>query len=337
MDSHRHRDADEEALQAALFESVQPDYLAEILEAESQRGEAPRAQLQDTAAVADNGSNGATGTDLSDDGDAGAVQSDADADEDLAAQVDHLLQLSDESDVDEEEDANLHHVFLNFAEYLIIDILRYLDEDSIGNALCSCKRLHHVARADELFETLCRRIFPVQCPKVAVAAAADRFALRKFRTWFDMFYERPRVRYNGFYWLKISYYKKPELNMWTDITPGTILQVIYYRYFSFQRDGTVLYGMLFKPPHEVTSVLRAMDKGVYVGRYHVERDEVFVSVPTSHNVVEFRLRISKKGRGKNVKLILAEHYSFSEPDRTGWVNYYDTAEEEFQYYRSWNL
>lgn len=233
--------------------------------------------------------------------------------------------------------ANLHHVFLNFAEYLIIDILKYLDEDSIGNSLCSCKRLLHVGRAEDLFETLCRRIFPVQCPKVAVAAAADRFALRKFRTWFDMFHERPRVRYNGFYWLKISYYKKPELNMWTEIVPGTILQVIYYRYFSFQRDGTVLYGMLFKPPHEATPVLRERRKDVYVGRYHVERDEVFVSVPTSHSVVEFRLRISKQGRGRNVKLILAEHYSFSEPDRTGWVDYYDTAEEEFQYYRSWNL
>lgn len=232
---------------------------------------------------------------------------------------------------------NAHHVLLNFADYLLVSILKYLDEDSVGNSICACKRLLHVGHAEEVFETLCRRIFPAQNPKVAAAAAANRFTLRRFHTWFDMFHERPRVRYNGFYWLKISYYKKPELNMWTEITPGTILQVIYYRYFSFQRDGTVLYGMLFKPPHEATPVLREQRKDVHVGRYHVEKDEVLVSVPTNHNVVEFRLKISKQGRGKNMTLVLQEHYSFSEPDRTGWVDYFHTNEEEFQYYRSWNL
>lgn len=233
--------------------------------------------------------------------------------------------------------ANAHHALLNFADYMLVDILKYLDEDSVGNSIVACKRLLHVGRAEELFETLCRRIFPAQNPKVALAAAANRFNLRRFRSWFDMFNERPRVRYNGFYWLKISYYKKPELNMWTEITPGTILQVIYYRYFSFQRDGTVLYGMLFKAPHEATPVLREQRKDVHVGRYTVEKDEVLVSVPTNHNVVEFRLKISKQGRGRNGMLVLQEHYSFSEPDRTGWVDYFHTNEDEFQYYRSWNL
>lgn len=236
--------------------------------------------------------------------------------------------------------ANGDHKLLNFAENLLLDILRYLDEDSVGSCLCACKRLQHVGRADELFETLCRRIFPAQNPRVAVAVAANRFELHRsrFRSWFDMFRDRPRVRHNGFYWLRISYYKKPELNMWSEVTPSTILQVVYYRYFSFQRDGTVLYAMLFKPPHEAAAELRDRRKDVFVGRYHVERDDVFVSVPTRHNVVEFRLSIcSTRGRGANGTLVLDEHYSFSEPDRTGWVDYYHTNEEEFQYYRSWNL
>lgn len=231
----------------------------------------------------------------------------------------------------------MHHKLLNFAEHVLLDILRFLDEDSVGSVICSCKRLQHVGLSDALFESICRRIFPVQCPRVAAAVAADRFSLRKFRTWFDMFLERPRVRHNGFYYLRISYYKKPELNMWSEIPPGTILQVIYYRYFSFQRDGSVLYGMLFKPPHQATAELLAEKKDIYRGRYRVERDEVFVSVPTNHSVVEFRFRLSHRGRGKNVKLILDEHYQFSEPNRTGWVNHFDTFEEEFQFYRSWNL
>lgn len=250
--------------------------------------------------------------------------------------------------------ANTQHKLLNFAEFLLVDILLLLDEDSISNCMLTCHRLLHVARAEAVYETLCRRIFPVQCPKVAVAAAANRFSLRKFNSWFHMFHSRPHVRYNGFYSLRTSYYKKPELNMWTDISPGTILQVIYYRYFAFQRDGTVLYAMLFKPPHEATPILRSATtalaaspeatsittstkREVFRGRYHVEKDELFVSVPTNHSVVEFRLQIGRRFYGNNTKLVLKEHYSFSEPDRTGWVDNYDTHDEEFYYYLCWDL
>lgn len=218
-----------------------------------------------------------------------------------------------------------------------MDVLSFLDEDTVGACMCCCRRLLHAARSEAVFETLCRRVFPAQNPRAAQAAAADRFALRKFDSWFRMFHDRPRVRYNGFYALRVSYYKKPELNMWTEIAPGTILQVIYYRYFAFQRDGTVLYAMLFRPPHEVAPLLRGPRKDVFRGRFHVDKDELFVSVPTNHSVVEFRLRIARRFRGHNTKLVLKEHYSFSEPDRSGWVDDYDTHDEEFHYYRSWDL
>lgn len=36
---------------------------------------------------------------------------------------------------------------------------------------------------------------------------------------------RPRVRMNGFYFLFTSYIKKPIKDMWTEIKPGTILEV----------------------------------------------------------------------------------------------------------------
>ncbi|GMF24969.1 unnamed protein product [Phytophthora lilii] len=238
---------------------------------------------------------------------------------------------------EDEEDPNEDHELLNMADIMLIDILKWLDEDTIGACVCTCKRLMQVARSEVLFEALCRRIFPVQNPRAAAAAARNKFGLRRFATWFDMFHDRPRVRYNGFYWLKVSYYKKPELSMWTDIVPGTILKCIYYRYFSFQRDGTVLYGMLFKPPHEVESHIRAQRKGVYRGRFYVDKDELVVTVPTNCNEVNFRLKITQRERGKNVKLVLKEHFANSEPDGSGWVNYYDTADEEFYYYRSWNL
>uniref|UniRef100_M4BBF8 F-box protein Hrt3/FBXO9 C-terminal domain-containing protein n=1 Tax=Hyaloperonospora arabidopsidis (strain Emoy2) TaxID=559515 RepID=M4BBF8_HYAAE len=236
-----------------------------------------------------------------------------------------------------EEDPNEHHTMLNLADILLIDILKWLDEDCVGICSCTCKRLLHVARSEILFEAFCRRIYPVQNPRAAVAVARNKFGLRRFATWFNMFHDRPRVRYNGFYWLKVSYYKKPELSMWTDIVPGTILKCIYYRYFSFQRDGTVLYGMLFKAPHDAEAYIRNQRKGVYSGRFYVDKNELMVTVPTNCNEVNFRLTITQRERGRNVKLVLQEHFASSEPDGNGRISYYDTAEEKFYYYQLWNL
>ncbi|POM58841.1 F-box protein [Phytophthora palmivora] len=329
-----HRDADEEALQAALQESLEPDFMAEILQSEDQqrREEATRASA--TQSQLETTSNGAEMEQKQ------QTQDSGDEDDDLGpfTHVSRAVEAAETTqNEEEEEDPNEDHKLLNFADILLIDILKWLDEDTIGVCTCTCKRLLHVARSEVLFEALCRRIFPVQNPRAAAAAARNKFGLRRFPTWFDMFHERPRVRYNGFYWLKVSYYKKPELSMWTDIVPGTILKCIYYRYFSFQRDGTVLYGMLFKPPHEVESHIRNQRKGVYRGRFYVDKDDLVVTVPTNCNEVNFRLKITQRERGKNVKLVLKEHFANSEPDGSGWVNDYDTADEEFYYYRSWNL
>ncbi|OWZ13660.1 F-box protein [Phytophthora megakarya] len=328
-----HRDADEEALQAALQESLEPDFMAEILQSEDQQ----RRQDEARASIAQL----QLGTTLNDaeSEEKPREQDSGDEDDDAgpcvhASRAVEAKTVEDEAD---EEDPNEEHTLLNFADILLIDILKWLDEDTIGVCTCTCKRLLQVARSEVLFEALCRRIFPVQNPRAAAAAARNKFGLRRFPTWFDMFHERPRVRYNGFYWLKVSYYKKPELSMWTDIVPGTILKCIYYRYFSFQRDGTVLYGMLFKPPHEVESHIRNQRKGVYRGRFYVDKDDLVVTVPTNCNEVNFRLKITQRERGKNVKLVLKEHFANSEPDGSGWVNDYDTADEEFYYYRSWNL
>ncbi|RMX66815.1 hypothetical protein DD238_004102 [Peronospora effusa] len=336
-----HRDADEEALQAALQESLESDFMMAILDSEDQQRRQQEVSIQDIRVQLGTGSNDQKLEQKQQKEDSGGDEED---DDDLRSYCRHFSAgvaiqevEEDEKEEEEEEDPNEDHKLLNFADILLIDILKWLDEDTIGFCSCTCKRLLHVARSEGLFEAICRRIFPVQNPRAAVAVARNNFRLRRFSTWFDMFHDRPRVRYNGFYWLKVVYYKKPELSMWTDIVPGTILKCIYYRYFSFQRDGTVLYGMLFKAPHTIESHIRNRRKGVYCGKFYVNKDELVVTVPTNCNEVNFRLKITQRERGKNVKLVLKEHFAHSEPDGSGSVNYYDTADEEFYYYRSWNL
>ncbi|KAL4147002.1 hypothetical protein PRNP1_010758 [Phytophthora ramorum] len=333
-----HRDADEEALQAALQESLEPDFLAEILQSEGQGRRHEAAPVQEPSMQRRMRRNSLVEEEKQHVEDSG----DEDEDSEPYARVSSAVEsaeegLDGEEEEEEEEDPNEDHKLLNLADILLIDILKWLDEETIGACVSTCRRLLQVARSEVLYESLCRRIFPVQNPRTAAAAARNKFGLRRFPTWFDMFHDRPRVRYNGFYWLKVSYYKKPELNMWTDIVPGTILKCVYYRYFSFQRDGSVLYGMLFKAPHEVESHIRDQRKGVYRGRFYVDKDELVVTVPTNCNEVNFRLQITQRKRGKNVKLILKEHFANSEPNGSGWINDYDTADEEFYYYRSWNL
>ncbi|KAG2773831.1 hypothetical protein Pcac1_g15545 [Phytophthora cactorum] len=313
-----HRDADEEALQAALQESLEPDFMAEILQSEVQQRRQETARVQIALLQ--------LGTSSKDQNSEEKQREEDSGDDEEAAKTSSYTRVPNAVVAEKPQES---------------EETRKKEDPNEDQAPELCRHLAHrhpqVARSEVLFETLCRRIFPVQNPRAAAAAARNKFGLRRFPTWFDMFHERPRVRYNGFYWLQVSYYKKPELSMWSEIVPGTILKCIYYRYFSFQRDGTVLYGMLFKAPHEVEAHIRNQRKGVYCGRFYVDKDELVVTVPTNCNEVNFRLKITQRERGKNVKLVLKEHFANSEPDGSGWVNYYDTADEEFYYYRSWNL
>lgn len=226
-------------------------------------------------------------------------------------------------------------MLIHLPEHLLTQLILFLDEDTIGSCICTCKHWNQVLNDDSVYKELCCRIFPIQCRKSAQRA---HLQLRRCKTWFEMLCRRPHVRYNGLYWLRISYYKKPEWNMWTpEITPGSVLQVVYYRYFYFQRDGTLLYAMLFKPPKEVINIFKKRGIKVHKGEFHVERNRVLITVNTPDSVVEFRLQIGTKGRGRNVSLKLLEHYSFSEPDRTGWIVNFDTNGEVFRYYRSRKL
>lgn len=67
---------------------------------------------------------------------------------------------------------------------------------------------------------------------------------------------RPRCRINGFYFLMASYIKRPTRDMWTELKPGTILEVRYYRYFRFLPHGRLVYGLLYQPPHEAVKIFR---------------------------------------------------------------------------------
>lgn len=75
-------------------------------------------------------------------------------------------------------------------------------------------------------------------------------------SYINMLRFRPRCRINGFYFLMASYIKRPTRDMWTELKPGTILEVRYYRYFRFLPGGRLVYGLLYQPPHEAVKIFR---------------------------------------------------------------------------------
>ena len=246
------------------------------------------------------------------------------------------------SDTEKEENPNDSHFFIQriaLSNDVFQQILLWLDEDSIGHCICTCQSLARVISSNAyVFEQLCRRIYPIQSQK-----AAKFLGLRKYRSWQEMLQQRFRVRYAGFYTLKTSYIKKPVRDMWNTFPVGTIIESIYYRSFYFQRDGTVHYLLDIAPPERSAQVFerkghqKAGQPQVCHGLYSVDRDEVHVSVATSHAIVEFRFRIEWNGRGRHVILVFEEHCSRSLSDPNDIPSYHKTYGEHFQFYRAPNL
>lgn len=51
-------------------------------------------------------------------------------------------------------------------------------------------------------------------------------------------------------------------DMWTEITPGTILEVRYYRYLRFLPGGRLVYALLYLPPPEAVSLFKEYEAHV---------------------------------------------------------------------------
>ena len=68
------------------------------------------------------------------------------------------------------------------------------------------------------YQVFCERIYLDQ-------SKMKTMKVSRYGSWKSMLVQRPRLRMNGFYYLKTSYIKKPVRDMWTDILPGQILEV----------------------------------------------------------------------------------------------------------------
>ena len=52
----------------------------------------------------------------------------------------------------------------------------------------------------------------------------------------------------------------PLQDMWTEVTPGSILEVVYYRYLRFLPNGRLVYALLTHPPTDAVKLFREWEE-----------------------------------------------------------------------------
>lgn len=205
-------------------------------------------------------------------------------------------------------------------------VMLFLDVDSAAH----CGMIAHRWRLvldDKIYQAFCERTYLDQCQVKLLNPS-------RFGGWLGMLISRPRLRTNGFYLLMSAYIKKPVKDMWTEITPGTILEVKYFRYFRFLPQGRLLYMLTHaSPPDAIRMFKEGRHKELCEGQYFLSKGEVHCRVQTHYSTIIFRLELQNGSRGQFTQLLLQEHSSVPHTDPSGTPIPHRVTFETFQYQR----
>eukprot|EP00638_Chattonella_subsalsa_P008001 CAMPEP_0117743128 /NCGR_PEP_ID=MMETSP0947-20121206/5944_1 /TAXON_ID=44440 /ORGANISM="Chattonella subsalsa, Strain CCMP2191" /LENGTH=353 /DNA_ID=CAMNT_0005559757 /DNA_START=117 /DNA_END=1175 /DNA_ORIENTATION=- len=219
-------------------------------------------------------------------------------------EVNPLIPFFDDFGADDENEENQGDVISDLPSCVQFHICQFLESEDVCK--CSIVSPHwHFARDEEIFKMFCYKTYLTQGKKKILNP-------KRWRGWRNMFIWRPRVRTNGFYMLRKGHVRKPQLDMWTEVKRGEIVETVYYRYFWFDATGPgeVLYSLLHCGPDEVLPLLNPKNENTYIGTYSVHKKQVHIDVETTYAFVSFDLEIEKGwGGGHFSKLVLKGHHS----------------------------
>lgn len=92
--------------------------------------------------------------------------------------------------------------WIHFLPELGALVMEFIDEPDSFGYLCMVSKEWKIRPDERSFKRLCARIYLAQ-------TARKRLELSVWRSWRNMLMMRPRVRTNGFYWLRTSSWKPP--------------------------------------------------------------------------------------------------------------------------------
>ncbi|CAN9499918.1 unnamed protein product [Ophioblennius macclurei] len=120
-----------------------------------------------------------------------------------------------------------------------------LDMRALEQLSLVCRGFYMCARDPEIWRLACLKVWGRNCTKLGL-----------FKSWREMFLQRPRVRFDGVYISKTSYIRQGEESL--DGFYRAWHHVEYYRYFRFFPDGQVI--MLTTPEDPLSVVPRLRTK-----------------------------------------------------------------------------
>ncbi|XP_015229959.1 PREDICTED: F-box only protein 9 [Cyprinodon variegatus] len=137
-----------------------------------------------------------------------------------------------------------------------------LDMRALEQLSLVCRGFYICARDPEIWRSACVRVWGRNCTKLA-----------PFKSWREMFLQRPRVRFDGVYISKTSYIRQGEESL--DGFYRAWHHVEYYRYLRFFPDGFVL--MLTTPEDPLAVVPRLRTKNtrmdsVLLGHFRLSQE-----------------------------------------------------------------
>ncbi|KAJ4948580.1 hypothetical protein JOQ06_020113 [Pogonophryne albipinna] len=122
-----------------------------------------------------------------------------------------------------------------------------LDMRALQQLSLVCRGFYMCARDPEIWHSACSRVWGRNCTKIA-----------PFKSWREMFLQRPRVRFDGVYISKTSYIRQGEASL--DGFYRAWHHIEYYRYLRFFSDGHVV--MVTSPDDPLSVVPRLRTKNV---------------------------------------------------------------------------
>lgn len=150
-------------------------------------------------------------------------------------------------------------VLLNLPTEVIALILETLALDDLGSftqATYSCRRLATTGYSNvRMWRRLCAQAFDYQ--HYDAEFDVDSY-VAGFRSWQDMYKNRPRVQFNGVYISTCNYLRPGLAQTWNN----PLHMVTYYRYVRFYEDGTCMNLLTTLAPADVVPVFRRQEVGV---------------------------------------------------------------------------
>jgi hypothetical protein len=103
---------------------------------------------------------------------------------------------------------------------------------------------------EQIYEEVATRVYLKQTKR-------KQLNVDRWGNWLGMLTHRPRIRTNGFYSLRTSYWKPPCNDAFWEEKKHEFTEVKFFRHFRFFNDGTCLYALNNLPPRDMRAQLEA--------------------------------------------------------------------------------